>query len=98
MVRTRCIHSCGPGFQSLVEELKSHKLRNAARKRKEEQEENSLNRACGETRCRHVTAAAYGQVTAVLIVPALPRLVGPASCRFQRSLATKECEAKGQGR
>lgn len=49
MVRTRCVHSCGPGFQSLVEELKSHKLSNAARKRKEEQEENSLNRACGET-------------------------------------------------
>lgn len=49
MVRTRCVHSCGPGFQSLVEELKSHNLSNAARKRKEEQEENSLNRACGET-------------------------------------------------
>ena len=42
--------------------------------------------------------AAYSQVTAVFIVPILPQLVGPASCCFQRSLATKECEAKGQGR
>lgn len=95
MVRTSCVHSCGLGFQSLVEELKSHKLSNAAKKKKRrtgrEQPEWGMwrNRDAGKV-------AAYSQVTAVFIV--LPQLVGPASCCFQRSLATKECEAKGQGR